>query len=244
MKFETVTKKEIESLKNDNLINKILAIMKERDQLKQKMDEMLDNDKTGLRTAMGMVSIEKEVLKRSQAEQSPPIFALIDIDFFKAYNSVLGYDRADEKLIALADAFKELEKNASKYDKIHKLNAIHMAGDEFICIFETKGMEGGKNTKHLATALESVESMFGKVQGTIPSDVPADKVNVAGHKGKLTISAGLTFVVGNFTVAQEHANRALQYAKDNKKAALAYTKYELKSKPLFVDAKIKELKNA
>ena len=38
-----------------------------------------------------------------------PIFCLIDIDLFKSYNTHLGYEKADLKLIELAKLFKELE---------------------------------------------------------------------------------------------------------------------------------------
>ena len=68
---------------------------------------MIDYDKTGLLTYIGLLSREAEIKERCDAS----IYTLIDIDLFKRYNTDLGYAGADAKLIQLAELFRDLEKN-------------------------------------------------------------------------------------------------------------------------------------
>ena len=67
---------------------------------------MIDFDKTGLLTELGLLAREAEVMKRCPYNS---IYAMIDIDLFKRYNTALGYEKADEKLRKLADLFRDLE---------------------------------------------------------------------------------------------------------------------------------------
>ena len=78
----------------------------------------------------------------------------MDIDLFKKYNTELGYEKADLKLIELAKLFKEMEEKSRSYDCIHKLNLCHMSGDEYLVVFETIGK--GVGTGGVATYLEVV----------------------------------------------------------------------------------------
>ena len=48
-------------------------------------------------------------MKRAFETKEWPFYALVDIDLFKNYNTHLGMDKADKKLIELANEFKKLE---------------------------------------------------------------------------------------------------------------------------------------
>ena len=69
---------------------------------------MIDFDKTGLLTYPGLLARETDIMKNEDQER---IYALIDIDFFKRYNTHLGYEEADVKLRQLAALFRGLEES-------------------------------------------------------------------------------------------------------------------------------------
>ena len=71
---------------------------------------MIDFDKTGLLTYPGLLARETDIMKKSHEDQDR-IYALIDIDFFKRYNTHLGYEEADVKLRQLAALFRGLEES-------------------------------------------------------------------------------------------------------------------------------------
>ena len=66
--------------------------------MQEKVDNLLDRDKTGLLTIDSLLAKEKDIMKRGKFYQKP-IYALIDLDNFKTYNTHLGYESADKKLI-------------------------------------------------------------------------------------------------------------------------------------------------
>ena len=79
-------------------------MQKERDQLKLKIDNLIDSDlKTGLMSHLALLAKEDEIIDRARKVRSYPLYALVDIDLFKKYNTHLGMDEADKKLRALAD---------------------------------------------------------------------------------------------------------------------------------------------
>ena len=66
MNFENITEAEYEEIKamNETLASKILNIQFERDQLRSKLDAMLDSDKTGLITVEALLAREGQIMSR------------------------------------------------------------------------------------------------------------------------------------------------------------------------------------
>ena len=65
------------------MVSKILTILQERDRLKEKIDSLLDRDKTGLLTYQALLGREAEMMERAKKIGSKPLYALLDIDWFK-----------------------------------------------------------------------------------------------------------------------------------------------------------------
>ena len=103
---------------------------------------MIDYDKTGLLTYLGLLAREAGITGRTGPANL--FYALIDIDLFKKYNTELGYDGADAKLRQLAQEFKRLESEIDQYDAITKVHPAHMSGDEFVVVFETSDPKKGQ----------------------------------------------------------------------------------------------------
>ena len=75
-------------------------ILNERDELKKKLDDILDRDKTGLITYDALLALEAQIMARYDPllNKNVPVYTLLDIDYFKQFNTNLGYEGADEML--------------------------------------------------------------------------------------------------------------------------------------------------
>ena len=64
---------------------RILENIEKVEYLKERIDNMLDKDKLGLLTDLGLVALEVQIMARANAllGQNLPLYVLIDIDNFK-----------------------------------------------------------------------------------------------------------------------------------------------------------------
>ena len=119
----------------------------------------------------------------------------------------------------MAGLLKTLEKSCERYERINKVHCCHLSGDEFVIVWETKICD----VRHTRECFESVQEMLNSIQGQIDSDVPDTGIFFSEFPipGKMTISAGCTFVETNFSDAKKDANEALDFAK-KKRASIGY----------------------
>jgi diguanylate cyclase (GGDEF)-like protein len=120
--------------------------------------------------------------------------ALLDIDYFKAYNDNYGHQAGDEVLRVVA---AELKDHARSGDAVYRYG-----GEEFLCIFPEQS---------LATATQAVQRMrLGVAQLAI--------AHVDNPPGVLTVSAGVAQLDSShsrsMTEVLKEADEALYRAKD------------------------------
>lgn len=119
--------------------------------------------------------------------------ALIDVDYFKAYNDAFGHQAGDQALQMVAS---HLSAQARGGDALYRYG-----GEEFLCVFPEQT---------LATAAVGVERMRTGMEGLgIPS--------AGGKSGSLTLSAGLAMLDPDHTrsthAVLKEADEALYRAK-------------------------------
>lgn len=86
----------------------------------------------------GSHAIEEEVRRRIPLT-TPWAFAYVDIDYFKAYNDIYGYDAGDQMIRALAQLLLEF----SARDRSRSSFPGHVGGDDFVLIGELPTLREG-----------------------------------------------------------------------------------------------------
>lgn len=139
----------------------------------------------------------QEELKRKVKEEKTAPFALIkiDLDYFKYYNEVHGYQAGDRLLIEVAEKIVDVVGGSGK--------VFRHGSDEFVVI-----MEHGDNKK----ALEMAEKIRRGIKDNFTISSPDDY-----WEHELTVSLGLAFYPADGTTGEEiltKADQALYKAKE------------------------------
>ena len=145
------------------------------------LDNHLDRDKTELKTYQSLLALEQSITSRVSGMANWPIYGLLDIDFFKSYNTALGYEKADRKLRQIADLFKGLEKQAAEkqFKYIKALHPIHLSGDEFVLVWETESTGTVEEKQDIMIA---VREMVASVQNRIACGFDKTNENLIAQK--------------------------------------------------------------
>ena len=109
---------------------------------------------TGLLNKAGLS--EKFTELSSGGRKESICVVLIDIDNFRAYNHLYGYDKSDECLCRISNCIKIVSKSYTEL-------ISRLGGDEFVLVFEnTNEVEAVKVAEQLRQSIETMAQPFGK----------------------------------------------------------------------------------
>lgn len=109
---------------------------------------------TGLLNKAGLAAKFTEL--SSSGKKESICVVLIDIDNFRTYNHVYGYDKSDECLYRVCNCIKIV---AKPYTEL----VSRLGGDEFVLVFENmNGVEAVKIAEQLRQSIETMAQPFGK----------------------------------------------------------------------------------
>jgi diguanylate cyclase (GGDEF)-like protein len=154
---------------------------------------------TGIPNKRQIDARSEQEFRRSKREELPLAVAVVDIDYFKAFNDTYGHLAGDDCLRSVAQALQASMQRPGDF-------VGRMGGEEFICIFP------GTN---LQDATELVQRLDAAVRGL---HLP----HVGGIEGQVTVSIGVVSGVPqgdvSMAVLVEQADKALYQAKQHGRA--------------------------
>lgn len=179
---------------NDRLIdaNRELAALAETDPL------------TGLLNRRGLLSKSAELLARAQAQRTPIVVHVIDIDHFKSVNDSFGHSAGDAALMSVADALRRSVADSAAPDVV----LARTGGDEF-----------------LITALEPSErALHGRAEDPRPAAVALPKSIMENVRTRCAVTVSVGTVQLHYRAQHSQRRRfAGQPAPDERTTAFAFT---------------------
>ena len=156
---------------------------------------------TGIPNKRQIEARSEEEFRRCRGEELPLAVAVVDIDYFKAFNDTYGHLAGDDCLRSVAQAIQASLLRAGDF-------VGRMGGEEFICLFPGASLEDAvKLLQRIDTAIRALQLS-----------------HVGGIDGLVTVSIGVISAVphGDDSMAAfvEQADRALYQAKQQGRARI------------------------
>lgn len=154
---------------------------------------------TGIPNKRQIDARSEEEFRRCKREALPLAVAVVDIDYFKAFNDTYGHLAGDDCLRSVAQAIQASMQRPGDF-------AGRMGGEEFICIFPD-------------TSLQDATELLQRIDAAIRAlQLP----HVKGIGGHVTVSIGVVSAVPSSDVTMaalvEQADKALYQAKQQGRA--------------------------
>jgi diguanylate cyclase (GGDEF)-like protein len=156
---------------------------------------------TGIPNKRQIEARSEEEFRRCRREELPLAVAVVDIDYFKAFNDTYGHLAGDDCLRSVAQAIQTAMLRPGDF-------VGRMGGEEFICIFPD-------------TTLQEATRLLQRIDAAIRAlQLP----HVGGIDGHVTVSIGVISAVPRSDVTMaalvEQADRALYQAKQQGRARI------------------------
>lgn len=163
---------------------------------------------TGIPNKRQIDARSEQEFRRCKREELPLAVAVVDIDYFKAFNDTYGHLAGDDCLRSVAQAIQASMQRPGDF-------AGRMGGEEFICLFPD-------------TTLQDAMELLQRIDAAIRAlHLP----HVSGIDGQVTVSIGVVSAVprsdGTMAAFVEQADKALYQAKQQGRARVHAAKVDV-----------------